>query len=298
MHRFSSVVILVALAIAVGCHSTPTSAQSQPQNAPSDQTVVNDPAEYKAYLVALNTQNPFTVEAFLTRYPQSSAVREILEHLIAPYLEAENEANGYSSSGAKVLVLAKRLRELAPDDVRALAVITTLDRARVSIGMREVISEMCADSQSGLQQLPGWKAPDKMTRSEFDNLRNNMADTFSGAAGLCALHRKDLPAARSFYEKALLLNPSKQADIYQLTLTDLEMKPIDPNGFWYCGRLIQLLKPVDKKNGKVLAKYCETRYRQYHGGGDGWDQIVERAAAEKRLPVNFVLNVKNRSTAQ
>jgi tetratricopeptide (TPR) repeat protein len=296
MQRFSSVVIL-AFVLAVGCCSTATSAQSLPQNSTSNQKAITDPAEYKAYLPALHSQNPFTVAAFVTRYPQSSAIGEIIAHLIAPYLEPAKKVSGYSSADAKLLELAKRLRELAPDDVRALAMITTLDRKRVSIGIREEVNEMCADSQSGLRQLRGWKATDKMTSAEFRKLSSNIADTFNGAAGFCALQRKDYTAARTFYEKAFQLNPTKLEDIYQLTVTDLEMKPMDPKGFWYCGRLIQLVNPAHKKEANVVAKYCQARYRQYHGAGDGWEQIVERSAAEKMVPENFALNANNHSAA-
>jgi hypothetical protein len=296
MRRFSFVVV-AAFAIAVAGHSTLTSAQLLPQNAPSNQNGINDPAEYESYLAAFHTQNPFTVADFITRYPQSSAVKKILEHLIAVYLEPENVGNGYSSSDAKLLELAKRLREMTPDDVRALAVITTLDRKRVNIDKEEASSEMCADAQTGLQQLPGWRASDGMKNSHSSKQRKNMADTFNGAAGLCAFQRIDLPVARSFYERALQLNPSKLEDLYQLTLTDLEMKPLDPNGFWYCGRVIQLLSPNHKKEVDALARYCETQYRKSHGAGDGWEQIVARAANEKRVPANFSLTVESPSTA-
>jgi tetratricopeptide (TPR) repeat protein len=293
MSRFSALLVLVVVTITANYYSSQASAQALPQAPSSDQQVINDPAEYKAYAAALNTQNPYTAEAFVTRYPQSSGLREVLEHLIAPYLEPEYQASRYSNSDAKVLELAKRLRQIAPDDVRALGVITALDRARVSAGIQGVIKEMCVDSQSGLQQLPAWQMPEGMKRLEFDKLRDRLADTFDGAAGLCALQSKDFATARAFYEEAFRINPTKIEDVYQLTISDLAMNPIDAKGFWYCKTLQLLRRQTQPRPERTLAKYCQAKYREYRGGDVGWDRIVEQAGAQNTVPPDFAARLKN-----
>src|SRR5262245_52869102 len=53
----------------------PGTGAAQPSNTPANQKVIKDPAEYNAYIAALNTQDPAqraaAMEAFVTKYPQS-----------------------------------------------------------------------------------------------------------------------------------------------------------------------------------------------------------------------------------
>jgi len=291
MNRFSALLVLVVVTITANYYSTRASAQALPQAPSSDQQVINDPAEYKAYVAARKSNDPFVVAAFVARYPNSSMLAEVIEHLIAPY---QNHSWWYVASGdAEVLGLAKRLREIAPENLLALAVITALDHARVNIG-KAAVSEICADSQLGLQQLQGWKKPDGMTRAEFDKRRRQMADIFDGAAGQCALQNKDYPTARGFFEAGLQINPTKIEYLYLLTISDLSMNPIDAKGFWYCGKTLQLLRRQTQPRPEwTVAKYCQAKYRDYRGGEVGWNHIVEQTGAQKTVPPDFAAQLKN-----
>jgi tetratricopeptide (TPR) repeat protein len=298
MSRLSVFLVLAAFAICGLSASTPALAQSlQPESVPDNPNGISDPAEYKAYLAAIGTQDPYVTAAFVLRYPQSGVITEVLEHLIAQYLQASypQEAPGYSNSDAKVLELARRLRETESNDLRALAVITEIDRIKVTAAqMTEALGEMCPDSLTGLHDLPGWQKPDGMTASEFKKQRTQIEFIFDGAAGLCALQRKDYVEARDFYVPALRLNPRNLADLYQVTIADLEMNPIDADGFWYCGRFLHSLR-VDKKDrdAKSLDTYCKAKFRKYHGGDEGWEQIVRQAATENTLPPGLASQLKD-----
>lgn len=298
MSRLSAFLVLTAFAICASSASTPALAQSlQPQSVPDNPNGISDPDEYKAYLAAIGTQNPYVTAAFVLRYPQSRVITEVLEHLIARYLQAYylQETPGYSNSDAKVLEFARRLREIEPNDLRALAVITEIDRIKVTAAqMTEALGEMCPDSLTGLHDLPGWQGPDGITASEFKKLRTQIESVFDGAAGLCALQRKDFAEARDFYVPALRLNPGNRADLYQLTIANLEMNPIDSDGFWYCGRVLQFLR-LDKKDrdANTLATYCKAKFRKYHGGDKGWEQIVQQAATENTLPPGLASQLKD-----
>ena len=41
-----------------------------------------------------------------------------------------------------------------------------------------------------------------------------------------------------------------------------------------------------------MVKYCKAKYRRYHGGDDGWDQVVAGAATGNALPAKFGLQIK------
>src|SRR5262245_2246444 len=84
------------------------------------QKVIHDPAEYRAYMAALNTEDPSAkaaaMEAFAAQYPGSVMKVAALEEAMAAY------QNGGNSS--KVEEKAKQIVDLEPGNVRALAILT------------------------------------------------------------------------------------------------------------------------------------------------------------------------------
>jgi len=121
--------------------------QQSPQ---AGQKVIKDSAEYNAYIVALNTQDAAqraaAMETFIAQYPGSVVRIDALEQAMAAYQQAGNQA--------KVMSFAKRLLELDPGHVRALAIVTALDRAAASQGDAKALAEAGADAEKGLKSLP------------------------------------------------------------------------------------------------------------------------------------------------
>ncbi len=62
---------------------------------PTSQKVIKDPAEYNAYITALNTTDPAAkaaaMEAFVTQYPNSIVKIDALEQAMAAYQQANNQ---------------------------------------------------------------------------------------------------------------------------------------------------------------------------------------------------------------
>ena len=255
--------------------------------APTNTEGIADPAEYQAFVEALNSDNPFTLEQFVTRYPQSGGLEKVLQHGIARYVGADESVLYYWASGEdKVLEFAERLRESDRDDMRSLAAITTLDAKRVSIGKNELVGEMCSNAQFGLRQLPDWKPPKGMTRPEANELRKQMAYTFYLVAGQCAFQNKDFIDARVLYARAVQLEPARESAIWGLTVSDLQ-RPIDPQGFAHCDKTVQILKRAGgsgRRSADQVAKYCRAvRRSMYHRGDQSQDENIGRAVAEKTL---------------
>jgi tetratricopeptide (TPR) repeat protein len=254
-----------------------TTPSAQPATTPANQKVIKDPAEYNAYITALNTQDPgqraAAMEAFVKQYPQSVVMTDALEQAMAAYQQ--------KGDAAQVEATAKRILQLMPNNIRALAIVVALDRAKATGGDQAALKEMCTSSQTGVQQIPGWQKPEGMNDADFQKLRNQMSDIFSGAAGFCALQNKDFAGARTNYQKAFEIDPTNLQDVYQLSVADLELNPIDLNGFWYCGKAISLAQRLNNPQAvNGMAAYCKSKYKRFHGTEEGWDQVAAAAATQ------------------
>jgi tetratricopeptide (TPR) repeat protein len=288
------VTVMLAFAIAATSQQTappPPTGQTQ-SGSTANQKVIKDPAEYNAYIRALNTQDPATkaaaMETFVQQYPKSIVVMDALEQAMAAYQQA--------GDAAKVVEVAKRVLQVTPNHIRALAVVAAIERAKATAGDQAALQESCSYSQTGLQQLSVWQKPEELRDQDFEKLRHQIADIFDGAAGFCALQKKDYANARTFYEKAFQMDPTSLQDIYQLAVADLEMIPIDLNGLWYCSKAIALAQP-DAKTVNSITPYCKAHYKRYHGGEDGWEQMVAGTTTETALPLNFPSRIKPALTA-
>src|SRR5579884_2427528 len=111
---------------------------------PQQKKEIKDPAEYNAYVGAVQQQDPNAkisgIEAFLQQYPNSVMKEDALELLMITYQQAGN--------AAKMSDTAQRLLQANPNNVRALALLAYTDRA----------SQKWAEAQKyatqGLQALP------------------------------------------------------------------------------------------------------------------------------------------------
>jgi len=69
----------------------PAAGESQ-ANVPTSQKVIKDPAEYNAYITALNTTDPAAkgaaMEAFVAQYPNSIVKIDALEQAMGAYQQA------------------------------------------------------------------------------------------------------------------------------------------------------------------------------------------------------------------
>ena len=260
-------------------HSTQVFGQQSP---PAGQKVIKDPPEYNAYMAALNTQDPAqrvaAMEAFVAQYPGSVVKIDALEQAMAAYQQAGDRD--------KLTSTADRILQLDAGNIRALAIVTFLNRGLASQGDAKALGEAGADAEKGLKSLPAWQKPEGMSDADFDKLRKQMAAIFQGAAGFAALQAKDYAAARDHYMKSVENDPTNLQDVYQLAVAELEMKPLDPNGFWYVAKAFQLAQG-NAAGQKSIEAYGKSKYRRYHGGEDGWDQLISVAATQTGRPSDF-----------
>ena len=258
------------------------------------QKTIEDQVEYNDYISALNmtdaSAKAAAMEAFASKYPASVVRIEALEQAMAAYQQAKNMQ--------KVEQIAGRILELDANNIRALAISVYLARAGATSGSTAKLKETCADSQKGIQILPGWPRPEGTSEDEFATLRKQMGGIFYGAAGFCALQSKDYALARSNYAKSLELDPSDMQNAFQLAIADLEMNPLDATGFWYCGKAINLaLVQKNEAGAQGIAGYCKAKYHNYHGTNEGWDKLLAATAAESAPAAGFATSIKKRQTS-
>lgn len=148
---------------------------------------------------------------------------------------------------------------------------------------------MQAHAQQGAAALTTWKKPDGLSDAEFTKLRDQMVNIFNGALGFAALQAKDYAKARDAYLKAVQADASGFQDVYQLAIAELEMSPLDPNGFWHIARAINL---AESQNLAKVDAYGRAKYKRYHGGEDGWDALVKQAAVSAVPATGFAAQIK------
>ncbi len=124
------VLLLAAMAVSQTAPQQQAQPQTQPsggqaagqpaagqQAAPQQKKEIKNPAEYNAYVGAIQQTDPAAkvsgLEAFLQQYPQSVMKEDALEALMIAYQQTGN--------GDKMNDAAQRLLQVIPDNVRALA---------------------------------------------------------------------------------------------------------------------------------------------------------------------------------
>jgi tetratricopeptide (TPR) repeat protein len=251
--------------------------------------VIKDPGEYNAYITALNTKDPAqkaeAMVAFTEKYPDSVMQIDAMEQAMAAYQQAGNVA--------KVEEVAQGILKIAPDNVRALAIVTYLQRARATGGDKDALAALGDNAEHGLKALETWKSPEGTSTEDFKKLQDQMAEIFNGAAGFAALQKGDYAAARGYYLKSVQIDSANLQDVYQLAVADLQNKSLDPDGFWYIAKAMQLAgEQKNEAAQKSMVAYGKAKYHRYHGGDDGWDQVVAAAADQKTLPDGFAATIK------
>ena len=261
--------------------TTTTTAPQQPAQPgqqpaqPQQKKEIKDPAEYNSYISAIGMSNPAqkaqALEQFVQQYPNTVVKVEALQQLMNAYQQAGN--------AAKAADAANRLLQAEPNNVFALFILTVTTRPTnpVQAGQYAV---------RGLQGLPTFPKPEGVTDDAFAKLKHDLEGQFNGAAGFGALQQKDYPNAQKYLGAAVQANPDDLQNVYPLAVSYLQATPLNPLGFWYGARAIRLSANNAAANQQIT-KYVQAKYDNYHGGDDGWQQLLQQAAASPNPPAGF-----------
>jgi hypothetical protein len=281
-------------------------AQAQPSASPapagqapaaaSQAPVIKDPAEYNAYVGAIQQKDPAAqisgLEAFMTQYPNSVMKTAALQTLMQDYQQTNNQQ--------KTIDTATKLVVLDPNNVRALALLAYIDRLKAQGGdpnAKQDLVDAKKYGQAGLDALPKFTKPDGTSDADFDKMKGQMTGIFNAAIGIAALTDKDYAAARTALRAAADSSPDSQKDfsvVYPLALAYAGPTPADPNvpadplnGIWFAARASSVAPNAQYQT--QIEKYAKNQYMKYHGGDDGWTDVLAQAKASPDPPAGFAI---------
>ena len=267
--------VVLGVAVVAGAQTAAQPAQGQP--AAPQAPVIKDPAEYNAYVSAVQQKDANAkisgLEAFLTQYPNSVMKNQALEILMGTYQQANNVK--------KTMETATKLVTADTCNVRALALLAYFDRVLAQGGDANA-KQMLADGkkygQQGLDCLP------KITDPEIAKMKDQMTGIFNAAIGISDLQDKDYAGAVPALRKTVDGNPNDFSVVYPLALAYLGQAPPDfQNGIWFAARAAAVAPAPAQAQ---IEKYARSQFVKFHAGDDGWAEFLAAAKANgPQVPV-------------
>ena len=257
---------------AAGQSAAPAAPAAAPQAAP----VIKDPAEYNAYVAAVQASDPNAkisgLEAFLNQYPNSVMKNQALEILMQTYQQAGN--------AKKTMDTATKLVSADTCNVRALALLAYFDRVMAQGGdpnSKQLLADGKKYGQQGQDCMPKFVKPDGTSDADFQKTKDQMSAIFSAAIGISDLQDKDYAGAVPALRKTVDANPTDFSVVYPLALAYLGQNPADyQNGIWYAARAAAVAPPAAQAQ---IEKYAHSQYVKFHAGEDGWPELLAAAKA-------------------
>jgi hypothetical protein len=282
--KTSVLTIVLACALTAGAQDatqpqTPPAAPSGEQPGQAAPTI-KDPAEYNAYVGAIQQQDPnakaSALEAFLVQYPNSVMKTTALELLMGTYQQSGNQA--------KVVEAAKRLTTADPNNLRALALLTFLARQNLAAGQnpQQNLADLQLYCSKGLDALKANQKPAGMSDADFDKLKKQVSIIFNGGCGFAALQNKDYQRAQQYLRAAVDAEPNDVQNVYPLAMAYLTATPPDSlNGLFYIARASSLAPAASQAQ---IQSYGQKVYKNYHGSEEGWADYVLPTAKTATAP--------------
>jgi tetratricopeptide (TPR) repeat protein len=300
-------VVLAVSAMAMGQTAAPQSPaqpapaqQSQPQPqtqqpqpgtaqqpaAPQQKKEIKDPAEYNAYVGAVQQSDAAAkisgLEAFLSQYPNSVMKEDALELLMGAYQQTNN--------AAKMNEAAQRLLQANPNNLRALALMAYTKRAAAEANQnpQQNLAEAAQYADRGLQALKTASKPEGMSDADFEKLKSQMSTIFNGVSGIAALQSKNFPQAEERLRAAVQGDPNDLRNVYPLALAYLTATPPDSvNGLFFIARAANL-SAGSPGQAQIMA-YGKSQYTKYHGSDQGWTELLAQAKTTPLPPQGFTI---------
>ena len=280
--------IVLAVAFAAAAQTQPQTQPAAPAGGQAQAPEIKDPAEYNAYVGAIQQSDPkaktSALEAFLVQYPNSVMKTTALELLMGTYQQTNEQT--------KVVDAAKRLLGADSCNLRALALLTFLGRQSVATAQSAAASQQAlADttqySGKGLECLNSAQKPATMSQGDYDNLKKQVVIIFNGAAGFAALQNKDYPHAQQYLRAAVEAEPNDIQNVYPLAMAYLTPKPPDTvNGLFFIARAVNLAGPQGQAQ---IQSYGQKVYKNYHGTDQGWTDVIALAKTNPVPPAGFTI---------
>lgn len=265
-------------------------AQPGQQPAPAQQKKeIKDPAEYNAYMSAIQATDPTAkagaLESFVQQYSNSVMKEDALELLLRTYQQSGNIQ--------KTEDAANRLLQVNPNNVTALALLSYTRRinAQNNINPQQNLKEAADYGERGLKALQTFPKPEGMSDTDFEKLKTQLGGIFNASVGIAALQASDYDKAQTSLAPAAVANPNDFSIVYPLALAFLNQPNAPPSGLvdglWFVGRSVALAPTPQAK--QQIQEFGRRKYIKYHGGEDGWNELLAAAAQSPTKPQGFAI---------
>lgn len=293
--RKSLMTLLLVLVVAGSALAQAAPAQDQAAgagaaNPAQSKKTIKDPAEYNAYMAAVNAKDPnakaSALESFLQTYPNSVIKEDALELLMKTYQQLNNVPK-IEETGTKLL-------QVNPNNLTGLALLAYLKRYQC-LGQTDPAqaAALCAQAgeygQRGLQQLDTAPKPEGYQDADWAKMKDSFKAIFAAAVGNSELSKKNYQAAIPNLLEALKANPNDYITTYQLAVAYLEQKPIVVDGLFWGAKAVDLAKQQNPAAAGQFQKYVHSKYVRYHGAEDGFDQLLATAQGVATIPQGFTV---------
>lgn len=252
---------------------------------------IKDPAEYNAYNSAISQPTPqakeAAIESFLQKYPNSVVKKQMLEVLMDAYTQTGNTD--------KAVATARRVLQIDPNDMRALALSAYVLRSQAAqktnpAEAQPLLDEAAKDAQAGLNA----PAPTGADAANFTKVKTAVTPLFHGAIAADDLEKKDYAGAiQNFLSELKAMPPAQQTagpgiqDTYLLGTAYAQETPQDlVNAVWYLARAASFAPEPFKDQIQKAAQYW---YKKYHGSDDGFDQVQAQTKTSLTPPAGFTI---------
>ncbi|HWR14911.1 MAG TPA: hypothetical protein VN577_08785 [Terriglobales bacterium] len=271
-----TLVLMFAVAATAQTAQQPAAPQGGQQGAPAQKKEIKDPAEYNAYMGAIQATDPNAkaqaLDAFVAKYPNSVMKEDALELLMRTYQQLQNVP--------KTMETANRVLQANPNNVTAMALLSYLHRLQAQAGQdpQNNLAQARQFGEKGLAALPNMPKPEGMADLDFAKLKDSLAGIFNGSVGIAALQGNEFPVAQKSLQDAVNTTPTDFSLIYPLALSYLNApQPVWLQGIWYTARAANLAPTPQYK--AQISEFGRRKYIKYHGGEDGWTDVLAAAAA-------------------
>jgi hypothetical protein len=272
------VTVVLGVAALAAAQNAAQPAQGQPSAPQTQAPVIKDPAEYNAYVGATQQKDPAAeisgLEAFVTQYPNSIMKPQALEILMALYQQ---------TNSPKVMDAAQRVLTVNPDNVKALVVLAYSERAT------QKWADAKQHAEHALEVLPKWTKPDGVSDADFAKQKTQFTFIMESVAGFAALQLKDYASAQKHLRTAVEADPTNVENVYALATALLppSTPPDEVNGLFFIARAVNLI--TDPTGKEQVKKFGRSKYMRYHGGEDGWTDLLAQTASTPLPPAGFTI---------
>lgn len=250
--------------------------------------VIKDPAEYNAYVAAVQQKDPNAkisgLEAFLNQYPNSVMKNEALRLLMLTYQQANNLQ--------KTTETATKLVAADSCNMQALALLAYLDRIRAQGGDPNALQLLADGKKYGEQGMACWP---KVTDPDITKMKDQMTNIFESAIGIADCQAKDYAGCITHLKPVVDANPNDFSLTYPLALSywpDPKTPGTPENSMsaiWYAARA-SAIAPAQAQ--AQIEKYARSLYVRYHGGDDGWPDVLAKAKVGTTPPADMATLIK------